>query len=185
MHVGAKALEGRIVLVTGAAGTLGAAISTAIEIAAGTVVRTDLPDRLGMDFALDVTNEGGWVTALAEIGARHGRLDGLVNNAGIAILGDVECTSLADWRRVQAVNVDGVFLGCKHAMPLLAKVRRGLDRQSLVRIGPRRRRQSRGLQRVERGSAAALEIGGALGSAQAAADQMQLGASRVRRGRDD
>lgn len=121
MHVGEKPLDGRIALVTGAAGTLGAAISAAVEAAGGTAIRTDLPNRPGMDLALDVTSEEGWVAALTEIGARHGRLDGLVNNAGIAILGDVERTSLADWRRVQAVNVDGVFLGCKHAMPLLAK----------------------------------------------------------------
>jgi NAD(P)-dependent dehydrogenase (short-subunit alcohol dehydrogenase family) len=116
-----KALDGRIVLVTGAAGTLGKAISAAIETAGGQLVRTDLPGRDGMDLALDVTREEGWSGVIAEIERRHCRLDGLVNNAGIVMLGDVERTSLADWRRVQAVNVDGVFLGCKHAMPLLSK----------------------------------------------------------------
>ena len=116
-----KALDGRVVLVTGAAGTLGTAISTAIEAAGGRPIRTDLLGRGGMDLALDVTREDAWTGVIAEIERRHGRLDGLVNNAGIVMLGDVEHTSLADWRRVQAVNVDGVFLGCKHAMPLLAK----------------------------------------------------------------
>ena len=58
---------------------------------------------------------------MAEIERTHGRLDGLVNNAGIGTPGDIEHTSFAEWRRVMAVNADGVFLGCKHAMPLLAK----------------------------------------------------------------
>ena len=53
--------------------------------------------------------------------ARFGRLDGLVNNAGVGTPGDVEQTSFAEWRRVMAVNADGVFLGCKYAMPLLAR----------------------------------------------------------------
>ncbi|MEZ5816701.1 MAG: SDR family oxidoreductase [Hyphomicrobiaceae bacterium] len=116
-----KRLDARTVLVTGAAGTLGRAISTAIEDEGGTVVRSDLSGRPGMDLALDVTREPDWIAAMTAIEARYGRLDGLVNNAGLVVLGDVEQTSLADWRRVMAVNVDGVFLGCKHAMPLLAR----------------------------------------------------------------
>jgi NAD(P)-dependent dehydrogenase (short-subunit alcohol dehydrogenase family) len=118
---GISALQGRIVLVTGAAGTLGAAISAAIAAQAGTAIRTDLAGRPGIDLPLDVTDEAAWTAAMVEIEHRHGKLDGLVNNAGIATLGDIEQTSLVDWRRVQAVNVDGVFLGCKHAMPLLAR----------------------------------------------------------------
>lgn len=114
-------LEKRVVLVTGAAGTLGRAISAAISAAGGVPVRSDLAGRDGMDLPLDVTSETDWQAAIAAIERTHGRLDGLVNNAGIAVLGDVEQTTLADWRRVQAVNVDGVFLGCKYAMPLLGK----------------------------------------------------------------
>jgi NAD(P)-dependent dehydrogenase (short-subunit alcohol dehydrogenase family) len=121
MGIGNRALRDRIVLVTGAAGTLGMAISAAVEREGGRAIRTDLAARTGMDLALDVTQEAAWIEVIAEIERRHGRLDGLVNNAGIAILGDVERTTLADWKRVQAVNVDGVFLGCKHAMPLLMK----------------------------------------------------------------
>lgn len=121
MQPASRALDGRIVLVTGATGTLGSAISGAVELAGGMPIRTDLAGRSGMDLALDVTREEAWIEAIARIDRQHGRLDGLVNNAGIVILGDVEATSLADWKRVQAVNVDGVFLGCKHAMPLLAK----------------------------------------------------------------
>lgn len=114
-------LQGRVILVTGAAGTLGAAISAAIEATGGATIRSDLRGRPGMDHVLDVTSEEDWSVVVRAVGASHGRLDGLVNNAGIVVLGDVEQTSLADWRRVMAVNADGVFLGCKHAMPLLAR----------------------------------------------------------------
>jgi 3(or 17)beta-hydroxysteroid dehydrogenase len=118
-------LSDHIVLVTGALGTLGSAMCTAIEAAGGTAIRSDLAGRGTVDVALDVTSEENWQAAMAEIERRHGRLDGLVNNAGVGTPGDVEQTSFAEWRRVMAVNADGVFLGCKHAMPLLAKSKAG------------------------------------------------------------
>jgi len=116
-------LKDHIVLVTGALGTLGSAMCAAIEAAGGTAIRTDLASRGKVDIALDVTGEEAWMAALAEVERRHDRLDGLVNNAGVGTPGDVEKTSFAEWRRVMAVNADGVFLGCKHAMPLLARSR--------------------------------------------------------------
>ena len=114
-------LKGHVVLVTGALGTLGSAMCRAIEAAGGTAVRSDLAQRGQPDIALDVTSEENWRAVMAGIGRSHGRLDGLVNNAGVGTPGDVEQTSFAEWRRVMAVNADGVFLGCKYAMPLLAK----------------------------------------------------------------
>ena len=117
----AHQLEDRIVLVTGALGTLGAAMCKAIEAAGGTAIRSDLASRGKVDIALDVTREEDWKAAAAHIEKTHGRLDGLVNNAGIGTPGDVEQTPFSEWRRVMAVNADGVFLGCKYAMPLLAK----------------------------------------------------------------
>jgi NAD(P)-dependent dehydrogenase (short-subunit alcohol dehydrogenase family) len=114
-------LEDHVVLVTGALGTLGSAMCAAIESAGGTPIRTDLAARGQVDIALDVTSEEAWTAALVEVERRHGRLDGLVNNAGVGTPGDIEKTSFAEWRRVMAVNADGVFLGCKHAMPLLAQ----------------------------------------------------------------
>jgi 3(or 17)beta-hydroxysteroid dehydrogenase len=116
-------LTGHTVLVTGAAGTLGQAIGNAIRAAGGTVFATDLTPGDGIDLAHDVTSEADWATVIAEIETRHGRLDGLVNNAGIVHLGSIEDTTLADWRRVMAVNADGVFLGCKAAWPLLKRSR--------------------------------------------------------------
>jgi len=114
-------LRDHIVLVTGALGTLGAAMCKAIEAAGGKAIRSDLATRGKVDIALDVTSEDNWKAAIAEIDSAHGRLDGLVNNAGVGTPGDVEQTSFSEWRRVMAINADGVFLGCKYAMPLLAK----------------------------------------------------------------
>lgn len=114
-------LKDHIVLVTGASGTLGTAMCKAIEAAGGKAIRSDLASRGKVDIALDVTSEENWKTAMAEIERAHGRLDGLVNNAGVGTPGDVEQTSFSEWRRVMAINADGVFLGCKYAMPLLAK----------------------------------------------------------------
>jgi NAD(P)-dependent dehydrogenase (short-subunit alcohol dehydrogenase family) len=93
----------------------------AIGQAGGTAIRSDLAARGALDVALDVTREADWQAAMAGIERTHGRLDGLVNNAGVATPGDVEETSFAEWQRVMAINADGVFLGCKYAMPLLAR----------------------------------------------------------------
>ncbi len=114
-------LKDHIVLVTGALGTLGQAMCKAIEAAGGKAIRSDLAGRGRPDIALDVTKEEDWKAAMAKIAAEHGRLDGLVNNAGVGTPGDVEQTSFSEWRRVMAINADGVFLGCKYAMPLLAR----------------------------------------------------------------
>lgn len=114
-------LKDHVVLVTGALGTLGNAMCAAIEASGGTAIRSDLAARGKVDITLDVTREEDWQAAMAAIERTHGRLDGLVNNAGVGTPGDVEQTSFAEWRRVMAINADGVFLGCKYAMPLLAK----------------------------------------------------------------
>jgi len=114
-------LTGHIILITGAAGTLGRAIADAVRAAGGTVFATDLQVGDGIDLAHDVTSEADWARVIAECETRHGRLDGLVNNAGIVHLGSIEDSSLDDWKRVMAVNADGVFLGCKAAWPLLKR----------------------------------------------------------------
>jgi NAD(P)-dependent dehydrogenase (short-subunit alcohol dehydrogenase family) len=122
MRGGAVAeLQGKIVLVTGAAGAIGAAIAASIRAARGAVIATDLQRGAGIDHALDVTSEADWQGVAAAIETQHGRLDGLVNAAGIATVGNVEKTDFATWKRVIAVNLDGTFLGCKYAFPLLRR----------------------------------------------------------------
>ncbi len=114
-------LKEKIVLVTGAAGAIGAAVVAAIRHAGGIAVVSDLPGHADMDCALDVTSESDWQRVAAEIDKTHGRLDGLVNAAGIVAIGNVEKLDYATWRRVLAINLDGTFLGCKYALPLLRK----------------------------------------------------------------
>ncbi len=67
----------------------------------------------------NAAGEDEWIAVLKTIRERHGRLDILVNNAGMAIGGDITELSLTDWRRQQALNVEGVFLGIKYALPLM------------------------------------------------------------------
>ncbi len=119
-------LQDKIVLIAGAAGAIGKAVSAAVKREGGIAIATDLAGRAGIDHALidhalDVTAEHDWQNVLAEVERAHGRLDGLVNAAGIALLATIEDTDYASWRRVLAVNLDGTFLGCKHAFALLKR----------------------------------------------------------------
>jgi len=113
-------LKDKIVLITGAAGAIGAAAAKAVAGEGGIAVTSDLSGQK-MQHALDVTAEPDWLRVAADIERTHGRLDGLLNAAGIASLGTVEDTDYATWKKVMAVNLDGTFLGCKHALPLLKK----------------------------------------------------------------
>ncbi len=113
-------LKDKVVLITGAAGALGTAAAQAITEAGGIAVTSDLV-RSGSDYALDVTSEGDWQRVTAAVGEVHGRLDGLINAAGLAIFGTVEDTDFATWRKILSVNLDGTFLGCKHALALLKR----------------------------------------------------------------
>ena len=114
-------LQDKIVLVAGAAGAIGRAVAAAVAREGGVVIATDLRREAGIDHPLDVTAEADWQRVLAEVDRAHARLDGLVNAAGIALLASIEDTDYASWRRVLSVNLDGTFLGCKHALPLLKR----------------------------------------------------------------
>ena len=130
-------LTGKRALVTGAAQGLGVAIARALAAEGALVLLTDINGAgaerqaaainhergatVAFARAHDVTSEAQWAEALADAEARLGGLSVLVNNAGIGTTGPLEATSLADWRRMFAVNVESVFLGCKLAMPLLRR----------------------------------------------------------------
>src|SRR5262245_15428710 len=114
-------LKDKVVLVTGAAGAVGSAVGETVVRAGGIALATDLAGRPGIDHVLDVSSEDDWQRTIGDIEAAFGAIHGLVNAAGIATLGTVEETDYATWRRIMAVNLDGTFLGCKHAMPLLKR----------------------------------------------------------------
>ncbi|MBV9236496.1 MAG: SDR family oxidoreductase, partial [Xanthobacteraceae bacterium] len=84
-----------------------------------------LAAELGCTFSkLDVTSEQDWKHVVADIVAQHGSLDVLVNAAGVEgdmVHGTPESTSLAEWRRVMSVNLDGTFLGCREALPVMKR----------------------------------------------------------------
>jgi len=121
-------LDGRIALVTGAAKGLGAATARALAAAGAKVAVTDLaaPEDLaaeigGVARALDVTSEADWAATMDWVRSELGGLDILVNNAGLWLFKPILETTLDDWRRLHAVNCEGVFLGTRAAIPLLAE----------------------------------------------------------------
>ncbi len=133
-------VAGKVALVTGGASGIGRGCAELLAKEGASVVITDLQDDKGQALAAeinaaggkarylhqDTTSEEGWVSVIADIAGAEGRLDILVNNAGIAITAmSITEMSLADWKKQQAVNVEGVFLGIKHSLPLMRKAGNG------------------------------------------------------------
>lgn len=120
-------LQDRVALVTGAAQGIGAAIAQALDREGALVIATDIDgERVAQQCAdaaataqHDVSKEADWQRIVDDISERFGRLDVLVNNAGIEDVQPLRDMPLADWRRVMSINLDGVFLGCREALPLL------------------------------------------------------------------
>ena len=135
-------LDGRIALVTGAAGGIGRATVEALAEAGATVVASDLTrdaladlERAGpavLALAQDVTAEADWQATTGAVLERFGRLDILVNNAGRALTRSLEETSLEDWRAMMAVNADSVFLGVKHGIAAMREPPRGPREQASI-----------------------------------------------------
>ncbi len=128
-------VSGKVALITGAGMGLGQATAVLLAAEGARIAVTDVDATAGAEtvrliaaeggeaafFAHDVGDPAQWQTVLRDVEDRFGRLDVLVNNAGIAIAKNVEETTLEDWRRTMAVNADGVFFGCKYAIPLLRR----------------------------------------------------------------
>ncbi len=110
------ALPNVIALITGAGGGIGRELVKAMKAAHATVIATDMAASAEIDgadhyFQHDVTSEDDWRKVEVFVRETYGRLDALVNNAGISIVGKIEETPLAEWHRVNAVNVDSVIIG--------------------------------------------------------------------------
>jgi NAD(P)-dependent dehydrogenase (short-subunit alcohol dehydrogenase family) len=123
-------VQDKVALITGGASGIGAACARTLAREGAKVAVADIDDARGAALAesigglyshLDVTDEAAWPGVIGAVEKEFGRLDILVANAGIAIFGSVLEMSLADWRRQNAVNIDGVFLSVKHAIPLMRR----------------------------------------------------------------
>jgi len=121
--------DGKVVVVTGAARGQGAEEARSLAVEGATVVATDVLefDGAGWDSAdvisrrLDVTSESDWSSLAAWLSAEHGRVDALVNNAGIAARERLPHVTLEAWQRTFDVNVTGPLLGIQALVPLMPR----------------------------------------------------------------
>ncbi|WP_379546127.1 SDR family oxidoreductase [Qipengyuania sp. DSG2-2] len=124
--------QDKIVLLTGGAMGLGKAAAQALLAEGATVIISDYNAEAGQAAAdelgerctfieQDVTDWDRWQDVIAQVEQEHGRLDVLVNNAAITVFGSIADLSVEDFRRCYTVDVDSIFMGCKAALPLMAK----------------------------------------------------------------
>ena len=157
-------LSGQVAIVTGGASGIGEAAATLLVEQGATVIAADIQQ--GKPGAArfvqhDVASETAWKSLLADVLAKEGRLDIVVNNAGIGGgPGNIENTSVETWRRVNAINSDGVFLGCKYAI------------EGMKKTGPRKRESKGSIVNVS-------SIAGMIGSAGPTAYTASKGAVRL------
>lgn len=113
-------LSGRVAIVTGGASGIGAAAAALLEGQGARVIIADLHDDkagTGRFVSHDVASEESWKSLLADVLGSEGRLDIMINNAGVSGgSGNPETTTVENWQHVQAINSEGVFLGCKYAI---------------------------------------------------------------------
>ena len=132
-------VAGKVALVTGAGMGLGRASALLLAAEGAKLAVSDIGEAAARETAdliatdggeslslrHDVSNPDDWLPVMAAVKQKFGRLDVLVNNAGIAIAKNIEDTTLAEWRRTMAINLDGVFLGCQEGIRLMKKSGRG------------------------------------------------------------
>jgi 3-oxoacyl-[acyl-carrier protein] reductase len=131
-------LEGRVAIVTGAASGIGRAIAREFAQEGATVAAVDLKPLLNTvcsviqeqggkvkPHVFDVTDQDAYQKCVDEVVRESGKIDVLVNNAGIAFYADILHDTLEQWRKTQAVNLEAVYWGCKLVAPYMAKQRWG------------------------------------------------------------
>ncbi|MGB3541204.1 MAG: SDR family oxidoreductase [Mesorhizobium sp.] len=137
-------LGGKVAFVTGGRGGIGRAICSRFILEGAVVYAADLTDSGSLGSStedasryvrLDVTSEDEAKAAMAKVAADEGKLDILVNAAGIELEKTIEHTTLEEWNQSFAVNVTGTFLASKHALPLLRKAATGGKTASIVNFG--------------------------------------------------
>jgi len=144
-------LNGKIAMITGGAAGIGAGVARMfaaegarvaiadIDAAAGTALAAELGER-GIFCPLDVTSEGDWQRAIAQVEEAFGPLDILVQSAGISRPAHIEAASLDEWRAHMSVHGEGAFLGCKYAIQSMKKAGAGsivnISSVESIRPGP-------------------------------------------------
>jgi len=132
-------MRGKSAVVTGSALGIGRACALKLAEEGATIVVTDVDVDEGSHVAAEIRGRGGdavfvehdvadesqWDRVMKVVVERFKKLDVLVNNAGVALAKDVEHTTLEEWRRLMSINLDGVFLGTKHAIQTMKTARSG------------------------------------------------------------
>jgi NAD(P)-dependent dehydrogenase (short-subunit alcohol dehydrogenase family) len=144
-------VAGKVALVTGGASGIGAAVAELLAREGASVAVTDIDELQGPEIVAgirkaggeaiflkqDVTSEARWIEVVAEVEKRYGRLDILVSNAGIGIaVPSITDMTLEDWRRQNAINLDGVFPFGQTLPATDAQDPRRLDHHDVVAGGP-------------------------------------------------
>lgn len=123
-------MNDRVVVVTGGSSGIGAAACHVLAKEGAKVIVADVNEVLGRSVAdevggyfvkVDVASEDDWKYLMQAIELKYGKLDGLVNNAGIALGGNIETTSNETWKTLQSIHLDGTFYGCKYGVGLMKK----------------------------------------------------------------
>ena len=136
-------LDGKVALISGAARGIGAETARLMIEAGAKLAIGDVLDERGRETArvlgeaavyvhLDVTSETDWQAAIDAVLGRWGKLDILVNNAGLFLGKDIEAVTLAEWHRLCAANLTGVFLGTKLALPALREAAKTSEHGSVI-----------------------------------------------------
>jgi 3(or 17)beta-hydroxysteroid dehydrogenase len=120
-------VQGKVVLVTGAASGVGKENALLLAREGARVVLTDVNEEgvnavaaeigaAAIALRHDISSESDWTRVIATAREKFGKIDVVVNNAAILAMANIEDTSLELWQKIQKINADGYFLGCKHAV---------------------------------------------------------------------
>ena len=130
-----ECFTGKVVVITGAGNGIGAAAARRFSSEGAIVVLADyvkddvdkvassLPAERTTAMVVDVSDPKAVEKMIADTVAQYGKLDVMINNAGVHVIGSILETSLEDWRRISGINIDGVIFGAKYALPHLIKSR--------------------------------------------------------------
>ena len=140
-----KRIQDKVCIVTGAARGIGRGCADRFVAEGGFVFLCDRDGDAADEAAaamgnaarahrMDVSIEDDWIRLIDMVLAAHGRLDVLVNNAGIQFSKTLDETTLEDWRRIMAVNADGAFLGCKHGVAAMKRSSKGGGTGSIINM---------------------------------------------------